>query len=132
DVERLRAAGAIVVDKTNAHHLLADFGQTVNPFYGRTVNPRNPALTPGGSSGGAAAALAAGLSFLEYGSDLAGSVRIPAAYCGVYGLKPTAGAVPLRGFQPPGPLAPPAREFPAAAGPLARSAADLRLALGVT
>jgi len=99
---------------------------------GRTVNPRNPALTPGGSSGGAAAALAAGLSFLEYGSDLAGSVRIPAAYCGVYGLKPTAGAVPLRGFQPPGPPAPPAREFPAAAGPLARSAADLRLALSVT
>ena len=111
-VERLRAAGAIVVGKTNVHHLLADFGRTVNPVYGRTVNPRNAALTPGGSSGGAAAALAAGLTFLEYGSDLAGSIRIPAAYCGVYGLKPTAGSVPLRGFQPPGPPALPAGSSP--------------------
>ncbi|WP_410676347.1 amidase family protein [Amycolatopsis sp. cmx-4-68] len=131
-VERLQAAGAIVVGKTNVPHLLADFGQTVNPIYGRTVNPRDHTRTPGGSSGGAAAALAAGLSFLEYGSDLAGSIRIPAAYCGVYGLKPTPGTVPLRGFQPPGPPAEPAREFPSAVGPLARSAADLRLALSVT
>ncbi|MEV6871760.1 amidase family protein [Amycolatopsis sp. NPDC051128] len=131
-VERLQAAGAIIVGKSNVHHLLADFGQTVNPVYGRTVNPWDPARTPGGSSGGAAAALATGLSYLEYGSDLAGSIRIPAAYCGVYGLKPTAGTVPLRGFQPPGPPAAPAREFPSAVGPLARSAADLRLALGVT
>jgi amidase len=131
-VERLQAAGAIVVGKSNVHHLLADFGQTSNPVYGRTVNPRDHARTPGGSSGGAAAALAAGLSFLEYGSDLAGSIRIPAAYCGVYGLKPTPGTVPLRGFQPPGPFAELAREFPSAVGPLARSAADLRLALSVT
>ncbi|WP_370965055.1 amidase family protein [Amycolatopsis sp. cg9] len=130
-VERLRAAGAIVVGKTNAHHLLADFGQTANPLYGRTLNPRDRTRTPGGSSGGAAAALAAGLSFLDYGSDLAGSIRIPAAYCGVYGLKPTAGTVSLQGFQPPGAPAP-RREFPAAVGPLARSAADLRLALDVT
>ncbi|WP_290050115.1 amidase family protein [Amycolatopsis solani] len=130
-VERLRAAGAIVVGKTNAHHLLADFGQTANPVYGRTLNPRDRTRTPGGSSGGAAAALAAGLSFLDYGSDLAGSIRIPAAYCGVYGLKPTAGTVPLQGFQPPG-APPPKREFPSAVGPLARSAADLRLALSVT
>lgn len=131
-VERLRAAGAIVVGKSNVHHMLADFGRTVNPLYGRTLNPRDPARTPGGSSGGAAAAVAAGLSYLEYGSDLAGSIRIPAAHCGVYGLKPTAGTVPLRGFQPPGPPAEPGRDFPSAAGPLARSAADLRLALGVT
>ncbi|WP_328647370.1 amidase family protein [Amycolatopsis sp. NBC_00348] len=131
-VERLRAAGAIVVGKSNVHHMLADFGRTVNPVYGRTLNPRDPARTPGGSSGGAAAAVAAGMSYLEYGSDLAGSIRIPAAYCGVYGLKPTAGTVPLRGFQPPGPPAEPGRDFPSAAGPLARSAADLRLALGVT
>ncbi|MBE1493114.1 amidase [Amycolatopsis lexingtonensis] len=130
-VERLRAAGAIVVGKTNAHHLLADFGQTANPLYGRTLNPRDRTRTPGGSSGGAAAALAAGLSFLDYGSDLAGSIRIPAAYCGVYGLKPTPGTVSLQGFQPPGAPAP-TREFPSAVGPLARSAADLRLALGVT
>jgi amidase len=131
-VERLQAAGAIVVGKSNVHHMLADFGRTENPVYGRTVNPRDHSRTPGGSSGGAAAALAAGLSFLEYGSDLAGSIRIPAAYCGVYGLKPTPGTVPLRGFQPPGPPADPVREFPSAVGPLARSAADLRLALSVT
>jgi amidase len=96
------------------------------------VNPWDHARTPGGSSGGAAAALAAGLSFLDYGSDLAGSIRIPAAYCGVYGLKPTAGTVSLQGFQPPGPPAELSREFPSAVGPLARSAADLRLALSVT
>ncbi len=131
-VERLRAAGAIVVGKTNAHHMLADFGQTANPVYGRTLNPWDRTRTPGGSSGGAAAALAAGLSFLDYGSDLAGSIRIPAAYCGVYGLKPTAGTVPLQGFQPPGATAALSREFPSAVGPLARSAADLRLALGLT
>jgi amidase len=131
-VERLQEAGAIVVGKSNVHHLLADFGRTENPVYGRTVNPRDHSRTPGGSSGGAAAALAAGLSFLEYGSDLAGSIRIPAAYCGVYGLKPTPGTVSLRGFQPPGPPAEPVREFPSAVGPLARSAADLRLALHVT
>jgi amidase len=131
-VERLQEAGAIVVGKSNVHRMLADFGRTENPVYGRTLNPRDPARTPGGSSGGAAAALAAGLSFLEYGSDLAGSIRIPAAYCGVYGLKPTPGTVPLRGFQPPGPPADLVREFPSAVGPLARSAADLRLALTVT
>jgi amidase len=131
-VERLQDAGAIVVGKSNVHHMLADFGQTANPVYGRTVNPWDHARTPGGSSGGAAAALAAGLSFLEYGSDLAGSIRLPAAYCGVYGLKPTPGTVPLRGFQPPGPPADLLREFPSAVGPLARSAADLRLALTVT
>ncbi|MFJ7212800.1 amidase family protein [Amycolatopsis sp. NPDC098790] len=131
-VERLQAAGALVVGKSNVHHLLADFGRTENPVYGRTVNPRDRARTPGGSSGGAAAALAAGLSFVEYGSDLAGSIRIPAAYCGVYGLKPTPGTVPLRGFQPPGPVTDLVREFPSAVGPLARSAADLRLALRVT
>ncbi|MFI5590170.1 amidase family protein [Amycolatopsis sp. NPDC051758] len=131
-VERLQDAGAIVVGKSNVHHMLADFGQTANPVYGRTVNPWDHARTPGGSSGGAAAALAAGLSFLEYGSDLAGSIRIPAAYCGVYGLKPTPGTVPLRGFQPPGPPAELVREFPSTVGPLARSAADLRLALRAT
>lgn len=131
-VERLQAAGAIVVGKSNVHHMLADFGRTENPVHGRTVNPRDHARTPGGSSGGAAAALSAGLSFLEYGSDLAGSIRIPAAYCGVYGLKPTPGTVPLRGFQPPGPPVELVREFPSTVGPLARSAADLRLALSVT
>lgn len=131
-VERLQAAGALIIGKSNVHRMLADFGQTTNPVYGRTLNPRDPTRTPGGSSGGAAAALAAGLSYLEYGSDLAGSIRIPAAYCGVYGLKPTPGTVSLRGFQPPGPPVALSREFPSTVGPLARSAADLRLALSVT
>jgi amidase len=130
---RLRAAGAIIVGKSNVHLMLSDFGQTANPLQGATRNPWDPARSPGGSSGGAAAALAAGMTFLEYGSDLVGSIRIPAAYCGVYGLRPSAGTVPLTGFQPPGPAAP-TSELPSlsSAGPMARSAGDLRTALRVT
>ena len=132
-VERLIGAGAIIVGKSNVHTMLGDFGQTSNAIYGRTNNPHDLTRTPGGSSGGGAAALAAGLTYLEYGSDLVGSIRLPAAYCGVYGLKPTAGIVPLDGFQAPG-TTPTATEFPnlASVGPLARSAADLRIALEVT
>jgi amidase len=132
-VERLSRSGAIVVGKSNVHTMLADFGQTTNEIYGRTNNPADLTRTPGGSSGGGAAALAAGLTYLEYGSDLVGSIRLPAAYCGVYGLKPTAGSVPLHGFQLPGPPEVPL-EFPnlSSIGPLARSAADLRTALRVT
>lgn len=132
-VERLTGAGAIIVGKSNVHTMLGDFGQTQNELFGRTNNPHDPTRTPGGSSGGAAAALAAGLTYLEYGSDLVGSIRLPAAYCGVYGLKPTAGVVPRDGFQPPGPPTP-ATEFPnpSSLGPLATSAADLRTALRVT
>jgi amidase len=132
-VRRLRRAGAIVVGKTNVAFMLGDFGQTANPLYGVTANPWDPARTPGGSSGGAAAAVAAGLSFLEYGSDLVGSIRIPASYCGVYGLKPSVGVVPLTGFQPPGPPAPASdMTYMGAVGPLARSAGDLRAALAAT
>ena len=113
--------------------MLGDFGQTANQLYGVTGNPWDPARTPGGSSGGSAAAVAAGMSFLEYGSDLVGSIRIPASYCGVYGLKPSVGVVPLTGFQPPGPPAGPSdMSYLSAVGPLARSAADLRAALAVT
>jgi amidase len=132
-VERLSRAGAIIVGKSNVHTMLADFGQTSNEIYGRTNNPADLTRTPGGSSGGGAAALAAGLTCLEYGSDLVGSIRLPAAYCGVYGLKPTAGSVPIRGFQLPGPPEL-TLEFPnlSSIGPLARSAADLRTALRVT
>ena len=89
-----------MVGKTNVHFMLADFGQTANELYGRTNNPWDVTRTPGGSTGGGAAALAAGLTFLEYGSDLAGSIRIPASFCGVYGLKPTPDLVPLSGFRP--------------------------------
>jgi amidase len=132
-VSRLTGAGAIIVGTSNVAAMLADFGQTDNPVYGRTVNPWDAGRAAGGSTGGGAAAVAAGLSFLDYGSDLAGSVRIPAAFCGVYGLKPTVGIVPGTGFQPPGPPAPPSeRTYQAAFGPLARSAADIRAALACT
>jgi amidase len=132
-VRRLVQAGAIVVGKTNVHFMLADFGQTANELYGVTRNPWDSTRTPGGSSGGGAAALSAGLTFLEYGSDLVGSIRIPASFCGVYGLKPSVGVVPLTGFQPPGPPAPPSETtYMSAVGPLARSAPDLRTALEVT
>jgi amidase len=132
-VRRLRQAGAIIVGKTNVHFMLADYGQTANGLYGATSNPWDGTRTPGGSTGGAAAALSAGMTFLEYGSDLVGSVRIPASFCGVYGLKPTAGSVPLAGFQPPGTLAGPSEMmYMSAVGPLGRSAADLRTALRVT
>lgn len=100
-VRLLRAAGAIVVGKTNVATMLADFAQTQNELYGRTNNPHDLTRSPGGSSGGSAAAVAAGLTFLDFGSDLAGSIRIPAAFCGVYGLRPTANTVPQDGFAPP-------------------------------
>jgi amidase len=130
-VRRLRQAGAIVVGTTNVAFMLADFAQTRNDVYGVTNNPWDPTRTPGGSSGGSAAAVAAGMGFLDYGSDLVGSVRIPASFCGVYGLKPSAGVVPLTGLQPPGP---PPTEAPlmATVGPLARAAGDLRVALEAT
>jgi amidase len=132
-VRRLRRAGAVVVGKTNVAFMLGDFGQTANELFGATANPWDPARTPGGSSGGAAAAVAAGMSFLEYGSDLVGSIRIPASYCGVYGLRPSVGVVPLTGFQPPGPPAGPSEmRYLSAVGPLGRSAQDLRTALAVT
>jgi amidase len=132
-VRRLREAGAVIVGKTNVHHMLADFGQTANDLYGVTNNPWDLTRAPGGSTGGGAAALAAGLTFAEYGSDLAGSIRIPASFCGVYGLKPTVGTVPLTGFQPPGPRPDPSdMTYLSAVGPLGRSARDLRTALRVT
>jgi amidase len=130
---RLKRAGAIIVGKTNVAFMLADFGQTANELYGVTNNPWDTTRTPGGSTGGSAAALSAGMTFLEYGSDLVGSIRIPASFCGVYGLKPSAGIIPLSGFQPPGPPPPPSdMMYMSAVGPLGRSARDLRTALRVT
>lgn len=132
-VSRLREAGAVIVGKTNTHFMLADFAQTFNEMYGQTNNPWNVELTPGGSSGGSAAAVAASETFLDFGSDLVGSVRIPAAFCGVYGLKPSVGVVPLTGLQPPGPPAPSSEmSYMSNVGPLARSAGDLRTALVAT
>jgi len=126
-VERLRAAGAIVFGKTNVPFALADI-QSFNEIYGSTGNPWDPSRTPGGSSGGSAAALASGMTALEAGSDIAGSIRNPAHFCGVFGHKPTWGLIPVRGHAPPGALAEPDI---AVVGPLARSAADLDLALDV-
>jgi amidase len=129
-VARLKAAGAIIFGKTNSPLYAGDW-QTYNDVYGRTNNPWDLTRTVGGSSGGAAAAVAAGLTPLEFGSDIGGSIRIPAHYNGVFGLKPSWGIVPLRGHipGPPGSLVDPDIGV---AGPIARSAADLRLALGVT
>ncbi len=131
-VQRLRTAGAVVVGKTNVPPNLSDW-QTANPIYGRTSNPWDAGRTPGGSSGGSAAALAAGLVALEIGTDIGGSLRVPAHCCGVYAHKPTHGLVPMRGCAPPGTprLSVSSTIDLAVAGPMARSAADLELALDV-
>jgi amidase len=128
-VARLKAAGAIVFGKTNLPKYAMDF-QSFNDVHGTTGNPWDPERTPGGSSGGAAAALAAGLTGFELGSDIGGSIRNPAHFCGVYGLKPSYGIVPTRGHipGPPGTLAP---ADVAMLGPLGRSAGDLGLGLDV-
>ncbi|MCL2428711.1 MAG: amidase [Alphaproteobacteria bacterium] len=126
-VDRLEAAGAVVFGKTNVPVSLADW-QSYNPLYGVTHNPWNPAHTPGGSSGGAAAALAAGLTGFEIGSDIGGSIRVPAAFCGVYGHKPTWGLVPSRGHSL---IDAAAMTDISACGPMARSADDLALGLGL-
>ena len=127
-VARLKAAGAIILGLTNVPPFLADW-QSANPVYGRTLNPWDASRSPGGSSGGAAAALAAGMTPLELGSDIGGSIRVPSALCGVSGHKPTWGLVPTRGHTPPGTDGVPVPL--AVVGPMARSAADLRLALDV-
>jgi amidase len=124
-VQRLTAAGAVVFGKTNVPVDLADW-QSYNPIYGATSNPWDLAHTPGGSSGGSSAALAAGLTGLELGSDIGGSIRVPAHYCGVFGHKPTWGLCSGRG-QSLTPVA--AMTDIAVIGPLARSAMDLSLAL---
>ncbi|HME23356.1 MAG TPA: amidase [Acetobacteraceae bacterium] len=126
-VQRLTAAGAVVLGKTNVPVDLADW-QSFNPVYGATSNPWNLAHTPGGSSGGGAAAMAAGFAALELGSDIGGSIRVPAHYCGVFGHKPSWGLCSGRG-QSLVPIA--AMTDIAVIGPLARSATDLLLALDV-
>jgi amidase len=128
-VARLRAAGAVIFGKTNLPTFAMDW-QTYNPLFGTTNNPWDVTRTPGGSSGGAAAAVAAGLTGLELGSDIRGSLRQPAHNTGVYTLKPSYGLVPVRGHipGPPGTLSAPDL---AVVGPIARSADDLDLALDV-
>ena len=123
---RLKKAGGILIGKTNVHMMLADPAQSINPIFGRSNNPWNIERTPGGSSGGAAAALAAGMTPFEIGTDLTGSIRIPAHFCGVFGLKPTEHRVPLTGLIPglPGPR--PIRIM-SCIGPMARTVEDLAL-----
>ena len=124
-IDRLLEAGAIVFGKTNVPHMLAD-AQSYNDIYGTTNNPWDPTRSPGGSSGGEAATLAAGLSGLGAGSDIAGSLRNPAHYCGIYGHKPTWGLISTRGHAPPGIVTP---TDISVVGPMARHAEDLELAL---
>lgn len=128
-VRRLKAAGAVIIGKTNVPVDLTDW-QSFNPVYGRTSNPHDPSRSPGGSSGGSAAAVASGMVPCDYGTDIGGSVRVPAHFCGIWGHKTTWGLVPKHGHEHPamsrkegfiaaadGPLS--------IAGPLARNAADL-------
>jgi amidase len=126
---RLRKAGTVLLGKTNVPPALADW-QSANPIYGRTGNPWDTGRSPGGSSGGSAAALAAGLTALEVGSDIGGSIRVPAAFCGVYGHRPSETLLPKSGQFPMPPL-PNAAVVMGVQGPLARSAEDLDLALSV-
>ncbi len=124
-IDRLLRAGAIIFGKTNVPYMLAD-AQSYNDIYGTTNNPWDVSRPPGGSSGGEAVALAAGLSALGAGSDIAGSLRNPAHYCGVYGHKPSWGLISTRGHGPPGIMTP---IDISVVGPLARYAEDLDLAL---
>jgi len=130
-VDRLLGAGAIIVGATNVPVNLQDW-QSYNPIYGTTNNPWDLKRTPGGSSGGAAAALAAGLGYLAMGSDIGGSIRMPSNFCGIYGHKPTLDLVNLRGHMAGGGFS--ALGFStllAVVGPMARSASDLLAALKV-
>lgn len=134
-VRRLKAAGAVIIGKTNVPVDLTDW-QSSNPVYGRTLNPHNHDRSPGGSSGGSAAAVASGIVACDYGTDIGGSVRVPAHFCGVWGHKTTWGLVPKHGHDHPAMSR--AQGFVAAAdgplsiaGPLARNAPDLAVLVEV-
>lgn len=125
-VANLRKAGAVIVGRTNTPAFsLRWFCR--NQLHGQTLNPRNPALTPGGSSGGAGAAVAAGIGAIGHGTDIAGSVRYPAYACGVHGLRTTLGRIPAINFSGPDRLL--GAQIMAVSGPLARTIADVRLGL---
>src|SRR5262249_55142519 len=127
-VARVRSADAIVWGKTNTPVYAADW-QTYNSLYGTTSNPWDLTRTPGGSSGGSAAAVAVGITALEIGADIGGSLRVPASFCGIFAHKPTYGLVSQRGLVPPPGLV--ADLDLAVVGPMARSARDLRLLLSI-
>jgi len=129
-VARMRSAGMVMLGKTNVPFMAGDW-QSYNDLFPTTNNPWDLARTPGGSTGGGAAATAAGLGYLTLGSDIGGSIRVPAHFCGLFGHKPTVNVVPLRGHIPPPPGVVSAPMNLPVAGPLARSAADLLLAMKV-
>jgi len=129
-VARLRAAGAVLLGKTNMPTLALDV-QSNSPLFGRANNPWDTDRTPGGSTGGGAAAIAAGLSPLEVGSDIGGSARVPAHFCGILALKTSEHRVSMAGHIPEPPGAPRSVRHMGVVGPLARSVADLRLALSL-
>jgi amidase len=127
-VRRLKEAGAIVLGKTNIPTMLSDY-QSFGPLYPTATNPYDATRTPGGSTGGGAAAVAAGLTTLEIGSDIGGSIRVPAHFCGVFGLKPTENAaIHGEGHVPPPPNARGGFLAMASIGPLARTMTDIELA----
>ncbi|MGA9724481.1 MAG: amidase [Candidatus Binatus sp.] len=128
-VARLRAAGAIIIGKTNTPEMTLDY-DCDNPVFGQTNNPWNRERVPGGSSGGEAAALAAGMSPLGMGSDYRGSIRVPAHFCGIVGLKPTWGTIPGSGHMPGGTMTPPLAHM-STIGPMARYVDDLTLAYNI-
>jgi amidase len=129
-VSRLKEAGAVIVGKTNIPQALRDF-QSYNEIYGTTRNPWDISRTPGGSSGGSAASLAAGFEVLSIGSDIGGSVRMPAHFCGICAHKPSHGLIPLRGYNlPPAPAVPSGGDL-GVGGPMARHASDLSVAIDV-
>src|SRR5437764_4460002 len=122
---RLKAAGGILMGKTNVAMMLADY-QSNSPIFGRHNSPWNIERTPGGSSGGAAAALAAGMTPFDIGTDLSASIRIPAHFCGLFGLKPTEQRVPLTGLIP-GLQTPRSVRIMSCLGPMAHTVEDLAL-----
>lgn len=135
-VQRLKRAGAIFLGKTNIPPDLSDW-QSNNPVYGRTSNPHDPSRSPGGSSGGAAAAVASGMVACEFGSDIGGSIRVPAHFCGIWGHKASWGLISLRGHYHPALTT--STDFAGAhdgvlgvVGPLARNADDLEALVRVT
>lgn len=125
-VDNLRKAGAVIVGRTNTPAFSYRWF-TTNLLHGDTKNPRDPGITPGGSSGGAAAAVTSGIGHIAHGTDIAGSIRYPAYACGIHGLRPTLGRVPaFNASLPERPIGP---QITAVSGPLARTVGDVRLAL---
>ncbi len=125
-IDNLRKSGAVILGRTNCPAFSYRWF-TTNLIHGDTKNPRDPGITPGGSSGGAGAAVAAGIGHIAHGTDIAGSIRYPAYACGVHGLRPTMGRIPaFNAALPERPIGP---QISAVSGPLARTIGDIRIAL---